>query len=119
LSGGEFQRVLVARALAQEPELLILDEPVTGLDIRYQYELLSRLKELSRQGLAVVLSIHDLNLASLFSDRILLLKNGAVRGCGTPEDVLDPAILSEVYGISLERFSHPGTGRPQFTCSFS
>ncbi|MDR1748984.1 MAG: hypothetical protein LBR47_07975, partial [Spirochaetaceae bacterium] len=90
-----------------------LDEPVTGLDIRHQYELLSDLRELSRQGMAVVLSIHDLNLASLFSDRILLLENGAVRGCGSPNAVIDPEVLSDVYGISLERFSHPDSGRPQ------
>ncbi len=99
LSGGEWQRVLIARALAQEAEFLLLDEPVSNLDIRYQLEILRLLRALSREGHAIVLVMHDINLAARFCDRLAVLCGGALRAEGAPEDVLTPALLQEVYGV--------------------
>lgn len=100
LSGGEWQRVLIARALAQEAEFLLLDEPVSNLDIRYQLEILRLLRALSREGHAIVLVMHDINLAARFCDRLAVLCGGALRAEGAPEDVLTPALLQEVYGVA-------------------
>lgn len=100
LSGGEWQRVLIARALAQEAAFLLLDEPVSNLDIRYQLEILRLLRALSREGRAVVLVMHDINLAARFCDRLAVLCGGTLRAEGAPGDVLTPALLRDVYGVS-------------------
>ncbi len=100
LSGGEWQRVLIARALAQEAGVLLLDEPVANLDIRYQLEILRLLRTLAGEGRAVVLVMHDIDLAARFCDRLAVLSRGRLRADGAPADVLTPALLSEVYGVS-------------------
>jgi len=117
LSGGEQQRARIARALAQEAPVLLLDEPGGGLDLRYRMELFHLLRELRDDGLAVFVITHDLNLAARFADRLLLLDLGCVRACGAPEAVLSREVLEEVYEWPLRVMDHPGpgvdTGAPQ------
>jgi len=103
ISGGEKQRVILARALAQEPEILLADEPTTYLDLHHQTKFMSLLSELRRQkNISILFSTHDLNLASLFADRILVLDRGQVAGLGKPEEVLEADIISKIYGIRLK-----------------
>ncbi|BAZ80292.1 ABC transporter ATP-binding protein [Sphaerospermopsis kisseleviana CS-549] len=100
LSGGERQRAFLALALAQEPKVLLLDEPTTYLDINYQLQLLELLKNLNlQQQLTIVTVLHELNLAARYSSRIALLKQGQLWEVGTPETVLNPSNISEVFGV--------------------
>lgn len=96
LSGGERQRAHIARALAQEPRELLLDEPTNHLDIRHQLELLALVRELP---VTTIVALHDLNLAALFCDDLLVLREGRVVAGGTPEQVLTPALIADVYGV--------------------
>lgn len=113
LSGGEVRRVLLARALAQAPAVLLLDEPLTYLDLHYQAEILTLVRTLSREeGIAVVLTLHDLALAALCADRVVLLANGRICGRGPPSEILTPEFLRPVYGEDLEVIRHPGNGVP-------
>ena len=100
LSGGEKQRVLIARALAQDAGHLLLDEPTNHLDIRYQHEVLGLLRGLPTTTVVV---LHDLNLAARYCDDVVLLSEGHVAGTGTVEEVLDPQLLTEVYDIGVRR----------------
>lgn len=97
LSGGEQQRVILARALAQRTECLVLDEPTNHLDIKYQLELMTIVKRLDA---TVVSAIHDLNLAAIYCDRIIALKDGHIVCSGTPQDVLSPDTIRHIYGVS-------------------
>ena len=108
LSGGEASRVDIARILAQAPELFLLDEPTNHLDPRHHVQILNLCKTLCRQRKTVITAIHDLNLASMYADRLLMLKDGEPVACGSPRDVLTLEQLSEVYGIPFEVLSHPG-----------
>lgn len=111
LSGGEMQRVRIARALAQEPDTLVLDEPTNSLDIRHEmgiFELLSGLVE--DCGVTVVLVTHNLNLASRYGHDLVLLDRGRCAALGTPRDVLREDLLASVYGWPLKVVSHPGPG---------
>ncbi len=102
LSGGERQRVILARALAQEPEILLADEPTTYLDLHHQVKFMNLLRKLkSKNGLSVIFTTHDLNLASFFSDRVLLLNQGEMAGLGTPQEVLKPELVSRIYQVEL------------------
>ncbi len=113
LSGGEWQRVRVARALAQEPRALVLDEPTTNLDVRHEMEVLELVAELVRvEGLAGLLVTHQVNLAARFVDRLVVLDRGAARAAGAPADVLTREVLEEVFGWPVEVGSWRGT--PQF-----
>mgnify|MGYP004478407765 FL=1 len=96
LSGGEQQRVMLARALVQEPEYLILDEPTNHLDITYQLELLKLVKSL---GIGIVAALHELNLAAQFCDRICVLKDGMIQRMGTPLEVITEETLRDVYNV--------------------
>ena len=108
LSGGEQQRVLLARALAQETPLLLLDEPTTHLDLRHQVALLKMVRRLSREnGLTVLMVLHDLNLAARFADRIALFSRGQVVAAGTPREVLTPALIAEVYQTKVVIWDTP------------
>jgi iron complex transport system ATP-binding protein len=100
LSGGELARVLVARALAQEAQVLLADEPTAGLDPGHQLSLFERLKGLASQGRSIFVALHDLSLAARFCDRVILLKNGRFLGVGVPEDVLTPDALAAAYGVT-------------------
>ena len=113
LSDGEFQRVMLAKALAQQPEILLLDEPTSHLDMNFQIEMLELIRTLNRQeGITVIAVLHDLNLASSYCERIILLKDRKIYAAGTPEEVLTEAIISEVYEAEVLVRPHPITGRP-------
>ncbi len=121
LSGGEFQRVRIARALAQEPGVLLLDEPAANLDFTFRFCLLDTIRRLARRkNLTVVVSIHDLDLAAAFADVLALLspigrarENGAAQLCtGTPESVLTPDLLYRAYGKKFGVYTHPAYGCP-------
>ena len=100
LSGGEFGRILLARALVSEPEILLLDEPTGALDMNYAIEAMSICENLTRSlNLTSVIVLHDLNLASLFCDEILMLKDGAVRYRGSASELFTPQIIKEIYGF--------------------
>ncbi|WP_193335957.1 ABC transporter ATP-binding protein [Devosia beringensis] len=112
LSGGEQQRLQVARALAQQPQLLILDEPTNHLDVQAQLSILTLLRQRARAGATVLLALHDLNLAAAFCDELVVLQHGRVVAQGAPEAVLTPSLLHDVYGVQASLLRHPGTGRP-------
>ena len=100
LSGGERQRAWIAMTLAQEPEVLLLDEPTTFLDINCQFEIIEIIRKLNREaGLTVVMVLHDLNLAAAASDQLIMLKDHRVRCSGPPVEVLTPEMLREVFRI--------------------
>lgn len=110
LSGGEKQRVLLARVLMQESEVVVLDEPTNHLDIRYQYQIIEILK---RQNITVFASIHDLNLAALYCDRLLLMKDGAIVAAGRPEQVLTPETIWCCFHIHAQVSKNPLTKKLQ------
>jgi ABC-type cobalamin/Fe3+-siderophores transport system ATPase subunit len=113
LSGGEQQRVLLARALAQDTPVLLLDEPTAHLDLRHQSGLLNLIQELAHeQQLAVLMALHDLNLVALYADRVALLVEGRLKVTGAPEEVLTAAHLTESYQVPLSVTVHPEYGTP-------
>ncbi len=112
LSGGEQQRLLLARALAQEADWLLLDEPTTHLDLQYQIHLLEQVRGLARrENLGIIVALHDLNLVSRYTDQVALLVDGELRAFGTPEAVLQPGLLAQVYQLPLQLI-HSNSGRP-------
>jgi len=116
LSGGERQRVMIARALAQEPKILLLDEPTAFLDINHQIDICSLVARLrAERRLTVVLVSHDLNVASQYCDRVLMLKEGGLCRIGSPEETIRPDVLRMVYGCDVVVDAHPQTGRPRVT----
>lgn len=113
LSGGERQRAVLARALAQEPRLLLLDEPTSHLDLRHQREIVGLLRRLNRdRGTAIVLVSHDLDLAGELAGRLMLLAGGRVARLGTPAEVLDETTLETAYGCPVRVDKNPVSGRP-------
>ncbi len=103
LSGGEYQRMLIARALAQDASVIALDEPVSHLDIHHQVEILSLLRELTvSRGVTVITVLHDLNAAAVFSDRVILLNNGSLAAEGTAEEVLTEERIEQVYSVNVD-----------------
>jgi iron complex transport system ATP-binding protein len=108
LSGGEKQRVLVARALAQQTKVLILDEPTNHLDVRYQIEILDLVRSL---GLTTITALHDLNHAAAYCDRLYLMENGQIVTQGMPLEVLTPQQIESTYGVCAEVETRPSTGR--------
>ena len=113
ISAGERQRVVLARALAQEPQILLLDEATSHLDIAHQQMIAGILVELNRQGRTIVLLSHDLNLAALYCSRILLLDKGRAVACDVPERVITGELIRAVYKVEPIVMRHPETGRPQ------
>lgn len=114
LSGGERQRVALAKLMAQEPSIILLDEPTTFLDIGFQVQLLDTVRMWQRErGLTVIAVLHDLNLASLYCDELLVLHQGKIAAAGTPHEVLTTALIEQVYETTTAIIVHPLTGVPQ------
>ena len=109
LSAGQHQRVMLARGLAQDPQILLLDEPTSNLDIRHQLEVTRLLRDLSRtQDLLVVMISHDINISAKFSDRMILLKGGTIFATGTPDEVITEDNIREAYGVESEVIRYEG-----------
>ena len=114
VSGGERQRAVIARALVQEPQILLLDEPTAFLDLHHQLDIARIIKRLNRErGLTVILVSHDLNLASQYCDQVLLLNHGRLAAMGSPQIVIKPEVLERVYGCSVLVDRHPQSGLPR------
>jgi len=113
LSGGQRQRVWIAMALAQESEVLLLDEPTTFLDVGHQVEVLDLLTDLNRaKGTTIVMVLHDLNLAARYADHLIALGDGRLYAAGHPRDVLEPGLVKEVFGMPSTVIDDPVSGRP-------
>ena len=116
LSGGERQRVLIARALAQQPQIMLLDEPTAFLDIKHQVDFFDLIKTLNKnQALTVIAVTHDINLASLYCDSIILLHNGNIHCMGSPEEVISESNIKDVYETNVTVDRNPVTGKPRVT----
>lgn len=103
ISSGELQRVIITHALAKKPKILLLDEPSAFLDIRYRFEILDYVKRYTvREGIATVVAIHDLHLASVYCDTVILIDKGRIMACGSPHEVFMNKVVEEVYGIDVE-----------------
>ncbi|MDO0822759.1 ABC transporter ATP-binding protein [Desulfosporosinus nitroreducens] len=115
LSGGQRQMVSLARAMVQQPRVLILDEPTTFLDIGHQMLVMEHVREWHQsEGITVIMVLHDLNLASQYCNRLLLLDNGHIKSCGEVHDVLQPATISSIYKTEIIMINHPVHQVPQF-----
>lgn len=102
LSGGEWQRTCIARALAGEPQLLLLDEPLAHLDLAHQITLMELLRTRQAAGLSICCALHDINLAARYGDHVILVEHGQISATGSPRNILDPTRLSAVYGTTLQ-----------------
>jgi iron complex transport system ATP-binding protein len=113
ISGGEQQRVLLARTLAQDTPILLMDEPTTHLDLSHQIDLLKLITKQAREkNLTVLIALHDLNLASMFADRIAIVQHGQLCVAGTPQETLTSQIINSVYNVAVHIVPHPETGAP-------
>uniref|UniRef100_A0A7C6EHQ6 ABC transporter ATP-binding protein n=1 Tax=candidate division WOR-3 bacterium TaxID=2052148 RepID=A0A7C6EHQ6_UNCW3 len=113
ISSGERQMVVICRALAQKPEILLLDEPTSHLDIKHQVRIMELLKDLNQNGMTIVVVNHDLNLSSQFCKKLILLHKGSIYKTGTPEMIIDKKIVMDVYGVETEIIIHPQRKTPQ------
>jgi iron complex transport system ATP-binding protein len=115
LSGGEAQRVLVAQAIAQDPQALLLDEPTTYMDLAHQQELFSLMTKLNSQGITIVAVLHDINLAALYCKNLAAMKAGRLVAKGTVEEVVTQDNIKEIFGLPVGITRHPNYDRPQIT----
>ena len=116
LSGGERKRVFIARALAQETEMILLDEPTANLDIHHQIEFLDLILSLNREkGLTIIMATHDMNLASEFCDRLILLREGRIFQMGAPKEVITQETIETVYGCAVWVDQNPISGMPRIS----
>lgn len=111
LSHGELRRAWTAMALAQRPDILLVDEPTAFLDIAHQFELLDLLSELTRHGVTIVMSMHDLWMASLYCQRVIAMRDGRIVGSGPTSEVLTAELIREVFGVEVEVRDHPAVNR--------
>ena len=109
LSGGEKQRTLIARAIAQDTSLLILDEPTNHLDIYFQIQIMDLIKSLSISGLASLVVMHDLNLAAKYCDKIYVMNKGMIYASGKPSEIITPELISSVYKVRAEIINNSGS----------
>lgn len=115
LSGGEAQRVVTARAIAQDTGWLVLDEPTSGLDVKHQIELMESIVKMNeKDGKTILAVLHDINLAAAYCNRIIMMKEGRIHSNGVTEDVLTRENLREVYDVDFEILNHPRTGKKYF-----
>jgi len=113
LSGGEWRRMILARAIAQDTSVMMLDEPIAGLDLKYQHEVLDHVWQLTkRKQLITVLTLHDLNLAAMFADRVAVLHGGKVIALGTPDEVLRSDVIRQAFDVDVSVMRHPTLGTP-------
>lgn len=112
LSGGEMQRVIIARALAQEPKVMLLDEPTSHLDLKHQMEIFDLIRQLNRGGVSFIVVSHDLNIACEYCDRLLLLKDGRELMDGRPSEIVSPETIKATYGIDVLVTVNPITSAP-------
>jgi iron complex transport system ATP-binding protein len=116
LSGGEKKRVFIARALSQEPEVILLDEPTANLDIHHQVDFLDLILTLNRErGLTIVMASHDINIASEFCDRLILLREGRIFKMGSPNEVITEENIEQVYNCRVWVDQNPISGMPRIT----
>ena len=115
LSGGEAQRVLVAQALAQEPQALLLDEPTTYMDMAFQQDLFTLMSDLNKEGITIVSVLHDINLAALYCQKLVAIRGGRILTEGTPYEVITQENIQAIYGCNVEINRHPVVNRPQIT----
>ena len=109
LSGGQQQKVLIARAIAQDPSILLLDEPTSNLDIKHQLEVIEIIREkVMERNISAIMAVHDLNLAAKYTDRIVMMKDGKIFASGTPDKVLTPENIRSVYGVVAEVINNNG-----------
>ncbi|MBC8062917.1 MAG: ABC transporter ATP-binding protein [Clostridiaceae bacterium] len=112
LSGGERQRVIVARAICQDTEIILLDEPISHLDIHHQIEIMNEIKSLNEnKNITIVAVLHDLNLAAAYSDHMILMDKGRVHSYGRPEEILNEETIKEVYGLQVYITKNPKTNK--------
>ena len=116
LSGGQRQRVWIAMALAQQTDILLLDEPTTFLDVAHQIEVLDLITDLSlTRGTTIVMVLHDLNLAARYADELIAMKDGRVHAIGSPQQILTGELVQQVFGLSSLVTEDPATGKPMIT----
>lgn len=113
ISSGERQLVVITRAIAQQPEILLLDEPTSFLDIRHQIEIMGLLRKLNHEGTTIMIVVHDLNLASLFCSRLLLINKGIIIASGPPDSIITREMIENVYGVKVVGIRHPTKDLPQ------
>ncbi|HEY4619499.1 MAG TPA: ABC transporter ATP-binding protein, partial [Nitrospirota bacterium] len=114
ISGGEKQRAIIARGLAQEPDMLIMDEPTTSLDIGHQVDIFNLLSRLNvERKMTIITSLHDLNLGSQYCDRIMLIDRGKISAIGTPLEIITEENIRNVYGCNVLVDKNPVTGTPR------
>ncbi len=120
LSGGELQRVVIARALTQEPIIMALDEPTSHLDIHHQINILSILRTLAkREGLTIIAVLHDFNHALEYCDNLFLMDKGKIINSGSPVDVITPKVMKDIYNLNVEITKNPFTGNPYMVHDYS